>query len=81
MPAPAWRKLVKYVAAESGWWADRAIEHYPAAALSAVTARADHLGLRADVLDAPVQQLSTGAKQRLSLVRALLLNPPVPLLE
>jgi putative ABC transport system ATP-binding protein len=39
------------------------------------------LGVRADLLDAPVAQLSTGEKQRLSLVRALLSNPPVLLLD
>ena len=39
------------------------------------------LGLRADLLEAPVAQLSTGEKQRLALVRALLPNPPVLLLD
>src|SRR6201995_2791635 len=63
MPAPAWRKLVTYVSAESGWWTDRVIEHFPAAARSAIVALADRLGLRADILDASVQQLSTGEKQ------------------
>lgn len=81
MPAPAWRKLVMYVPAESGWWADRVMDHFPAVARSAVAPLADRLGLRADVLDAPVHQLSTGEKQRLSLVRALLPNPPVLLLD
>jgi putative ABC transport system ATP-binding protein len=81
MSAPAWRKLVTYVSAESGWWADRVMEHFPAAARSAVVALADRLALRTDVLDAYVQQLSTGEKQRLSLVRVLLLNPPVLLLD
>jgi putative ABC transport system ATP-binding protein len=70
-----------YVSAESGWWADRVKDHFPAAARSAVVALTDRLGLRADVLDATIQQLSTGEKQRLSLVRALLLNPPVLLLD
>lgn len=79
MPAPAWRKLVTYVPAESGWWADRVIEHFPAGAL--VAPLANRLDLRADVLNASVQQLSTGEKQRLSLVRALLLNPSVLLLD
>ena len=39
------------------------------------------LGLRTELLDAPVAQLSTGEKQRLALVRALLPNPPVLLLD
>jgi putative ABC transport system ATP-binding protein len=81
MPAPAWRKLVTYVPAESGWWADKVIENFPAGARSVVAPLANRLALRADVLDASVQQLSTGEKQRLSLVRALLLNPPVLLLD
>jgi ABC-type iron transport system FetAB ATPase subunit len=81
MPAPAWRKLVMYVAAESGWWADMVIDNFPAGSRSAVAPLADRLGLRADVLDASVQQLSTGEKQRLSLIRALMLNPPVLLLD
>jgi putative ABC transport system ATP-binding protein len=38
MPAPTWRRLVTYMSAESGWWADRVLEHFPAAARSAVVA-------------------------------------------
>ena len=76
MAAPAWRKQATYVSAESGWWADRVIEHFAAYGRSEVAAMAGRLGLRVDALDAPVAQLSTGEKQRLSLARALLLNPP-----
>jgi ABC-type iron transport system FetAB ATPase subunit len=81
MPAPEWRKQVSYVAAESGWWADRVIEHFPADRRSEIASLAGRLGLRADILDAPVAQLSTGEKQRLSLARALLLESPVLLLD
>jgi putative ABC transport system ATP-binding protein len=81
LPAPAWRKLVTYVGAESGWWADRVIEHFPTPARSVVASLADRLGLRTDVLNASVQQLSTGEKQRLALVRTLSLTPPVLLLD
>jgi putative ABC transport system ATP-binding protein len=81
MPAPAWRKHVTYVAAESGWWADFVIDHFPPNNRSEIAALAGKLGLRGDLLDAPVGQLSTGEKQRLSLVRALLSNPPVLLLD
>jgi putative ABC transport system ATP-binding protein len=81
MPAPEWRKQVTYVAAESGWWADTVIEHFPAATRSEVAALSARLGVRADLLGAPVAQLSTGEKQRLSLMRALLPNPPVLLLD
>lgn len=81
MPAPAWRKQVTYVAAESGWWAEIVIEHFPLRRRDEIVPLASSLGLRAELLDAPVAQLSTGEKQRLALVRALLLAPPVLLLD
>jgi putative ABC transport system ATP-binding protein len=81
MPGPKWRKQAIYVSAESGWWADNVIEHFPAGTRSEIAVLSARLGVRADLLDAPVGQLSTGEKQRLSLVRALLPNPPVLLLD
>ena len=81
MPAPAWRKQVTYVAAESGWWAEIVIEHFPLRRRDEIVPLASSLGLRAELLDAPVARLSTGEKQRLALVRALLPAPPVLLLD
>jgi ABC-type iron transport system FetAB ATPase subunit len=81
MPAPEWRKQATYVSAESGWWADTVTEHFPADSRKEVANLSSQLGLRGDLLDAPVGQLSTGEKQRLSLVRALSRNPPVLLLD
>ena len=81
MPAPQWRRQATYVSAESGWWADRVIEHFDVNRRNEVAALAARLGLRPDLLDAPVAQLSTGEKQRFSLVRALLPSPPVLLLD
>src|ERR1700716_564592 len=81
MAAPQWRKQATYVSAESGWWADRVIEHFDVSRRSEVAALAARLGLRPDLLDAPVAQLSTGEKQRFSLVRALLPSPYVLLLD
>jgi putative ABC transport system ATP-binding protein len=81
MAAPEWRRQASYVSAESGWWADAVIEHFPAKRRLEVESLSARLGVRADLLDAPVTQLSTGEKQRLSLVRALLPNPPVLLLD
>src|ERR1700681_2611324 len=72
MPAPEWRKQATYVSAETGWWADTVIEHFAANTRNEIAALSVRLGIRADLLDAPVAQLSTGEKQRLSLVRALL---------
>ena len=81
MAAPAWRKQVTYVAAESGWWAEIVLQHFPHRGRDEIATLASALGLRAELLDAPVAQLSTGEKQRLALVRALLPAPPVLLLD
>jgi ABC-type iron transport system FetAB ATPase subunit len=79
--APEWRKQATYVSAESGWWADTAIEHFTVYRRSEVAALAARLGLHVDLLDASIARLSTGEKQRLSLIRALLPSPPVLLLD
>jgi putative ABC transport system ATP-binding protein len=67
IPAPEWRKRTIYVSAESGWWADTVIEHFARSRRTAVAGLAAKLGVRADRLDAPVAQLSTGEKQRFRL--------------
>ena len=79
--APEWRKQATYVSAESGWWADTVIEHFAVYRRSEVAALAARLGLHVDLLDASIARLSTGEKQRLSLIRALLPSPPVLLLD
>ena len=81
MSAPAWRKQVTYVSAELGWWTDRVIEHFAVNRRNEVAALAARLGLRVNLLDAPIAQLSTGEKQRFSLIRAVLPDPPVLLLD
>ena len=81
MSAPEWRRQVTYVSAESGWWADTVIEHFPGNARGEIEILSARLGLRGELIEAPVAQLSTGEKQRLALVRALLPSPPVLLLD
>jgi putative ABC transport system ATP-binding protein len=79
MPAPAWRAQVMYVPAESGWWGELVRDHMqPAEAALALMPR---LGLRADLMDAPVSQLSSGERQRLAFIRAVIRKPAVLLLD
>ncbi|QOG21912.1 MULTISPECIES: ABC transporter ATP-binding protein [Bradyrhizobium] len=79
MPAPAWRRQVTYLAAEPGWWSDIVQEHFTAwdDALLLVT----RVGLPDDCGPWPIQRLSTGERQRLGLVRALMLRSRVLLLD
>jgi phosphate-transporting ATPase len=74
IPAPVWRGRVVYLAAEPGWWADTVGEHFPDWRVAA--SLAERLGLPADCGAWPIQQLSTGERQRLALVRALAAVPP-----
>jgi len=79
MPAPAWRRKIAYVAAEPGWWADRVDDHFTDAAETRALLPA--LGLDAALLERPVAVASTGERQRLALIRALLGSPRVLLLD
>jgi len=79
MPAPAWRAQVVYVASESGWWANTVDAHMqPTACARELLPR---LGLPAALFTVPVSQLSSGERQRLALIRAVIRRPPVLLLD
>ena len=79
MPAPHWRRQVVYVPAESGWWSDRVGDHFEEGAAAA--GQLHRLHLPTACLDWPVSRLSTGERQRLALVRAMVLAPRVLLLD
>ena len=75
---PAWRRVVGYMPAESGWWADTVGAHFPDP--DGCRALLAEMRLSADVLEWPVARLSTGERQRLALARALTTRAPRALL-
>jgi ABC-type iron transport system FetAB ATPase subunit len=81
-PQP-WRYAVRYVAAEPGWWTDTPRGTLPAlpGSRARVVRLLAALGLLEDVIDRPVSVLSTGERQRIALVRALVDEPSVLLLD
>jgi phosphate-transporting ATPase len=79
IPAPEWRRLVGYVPAEPGWWAETVGGHFanwPAAV--PILAR---LGFSEETKAWPISRLSTGERLRLALARALIVRPKVLLLD
>lgn len=79
MSAPEWRRQVIYVAAEPGWWAPRVADHFEDR--QALRAGLESLLLDSGLENAEVAQLSTGERQRISLLRALCCAPRVLLLD
>jgi ABC-type multidrug transport system ATPase subunit len=79
--APVWRRRSPYVAAESGWWRETPAEHFAPGALEAARELAERLGVRGDAMQDTVRRLSTGERQRLALIRALVLASPLLLLD
>ncbi len=83
MPAPQWRTLVRYVAAEPGWWSDtpRGTFAVTVADTRRLERQLETVGLTRDHLDRDIALLSTGERSRLAFVRALQGDPKVLLLD
>ncbi|MGE4483340.1 ABC transporter ATP-binding protein [Acidocella sp.] len=79
MPAPQWRRQVMYNPAEPGWWEMHVRAHMRP--VEAALPLLPLLGLDEGLLDAPVHQLSTGERQRMALVRAVIREPKFLLLD
>lgn len=81
--APDWRKRVRYGSAEPGWWSETPRHAMPAApsAQARVPRLMTSIGLELELLDRSISLLSTGERQRLSLVRALCDDAKVLLLD
>jgi len=79
MPAPAWRRRVIYVAADAGWWTTPIAAHMS----NPDTARQmmQELDLPEALLTADPDDTSSGERQRLALIRAIILQPDFLLLD
>jgi putative ABC transport system ATP-binding protein len=79
MSGPEWRRLVGYLPAEPGWWADTVGEHFPDWTAALPVCR--ELAFPDNAKGWPIARLSTGERLRLALVRALMVGPKVLLLD
>lgn len=77
-PGHAWRRQVMLVPAESHWWEEMVGQHF---AKRPADEELKALSFTTDTLEWQVSRLSTGEKQRLSLLRALSLEPRALLLD
>ena len=81
LPGPAWRAQAPYVQAEAGWWAEDVARHFAPERREAARALAAEFGLVDGQFDGPVARLSTGERQRLSLIRGLVLQTKLLMLD
>jgi len=78
LPAPAWRRSVSLVVAESQWWSAEVGEHFE----QGVDADwLERLGLPEAAMGWELSRCSTGERQRLALLRTLMQAPAVLLLD
>lgn len=77
VPPHQWRRQVGLLPAETAWWHDTVGAHFDAVSDDSLSA----LGFGRDVLAWQVSRLSTGERQRLGVLRLLMLAPRVLLLD
>lgn len=73
----AWRRQVQYLPAEPVWWSEHAADMIS----SDIAPLAENIGLKASLLNKPIDHLSTGERQRCALLRSLSVQPAVLLLD
>lgn len=79
---PEWRKTVAMVPAESFWWHDLVGSHFTEiSSQDEFESILKQFGFSLEVMDWQISRLSTGERQRLSLIRTLLTGPTVLLLD
>lgn len=89
MPATEWRRRVRYASAEPAWWTPTARGAFTPMGKSLPLPRDSEklnrlltaVGLTTASLDKPIADLSTGERRRLALIRALIDEPSVLLLD
>ncbi len=75
-----WRRNVAYCAAESQWWGEHVADHFPH--INHEThQQLEACGFTPEALQWSVDRLSSGEKQRLSIIRQLSHSPSVLLLD
>ncbi|MFK5986383.1 MAG: ATP-binding cassette domain-containing protein, partial [Pseudomonadota bacterium] len=80
--APQWRKKVMLVPAESQWWFDSVGEHFPLLDKKLLDNNMlSQLDLSPSIFSQQVHEISSGEKQRLSILRAIQYQPEVLLLD